>query len=103
MYFSILQGILIFALFDVKPKVYFVAYEKVVGRPHPLFHRSRPIKAYTYPTSISSEAARGPSLIEDAEQPEDNIVLPDDEGDVVEEKGEDNNVKRSNVNFCNVN
>ncbi len=85
-----------------------MAYEKVVGRPHPLFHRSRPIKAYTYPTSISSEAARGPSLIEDADPPEDNIVLPDDEEeddekDVVEEKGEGNNVKRSNVNFCNVN
>jgi hypothetical protein len=53
-----------------------VAFEKVVGRPHPKFHRTRPVKKYVCPTSISSEATRaqtpGPSFAEDDMEEDDD-------------------------------
>lgn len=67
-----------------------MAFEKVVGRPHPKFHRTRPVKKYVCPTSISSEATRaqtpGPSFAEDE--------LEDDDDDDNEDDGlqETNNV-----------
>ncbi|TRY68695.1 hypothetical protein TCAL_09669, partial [Tigriopus californicus] len=36
-----LQGVIIFFLFDLKPKIYFFAFEKIVGRPHPNYKKSR--------------------------------------------------------------
>ena len=83
------QGVLIFVLFDLKRKVYFVAFEKVVGRPHPKFHRTRPIKNYANPTSISSEATRAPtprpSFAEDEIVEED---YGDDDDDLQEVKND---------------
>ena len=29
------QGILIFLMFDLRPKIYYMAFEKVTGKPHP--------------------------------------------------------------------
>ena len=46
-YFTIflLQGITIFLLFDLKRKIYYMAYEMVMGRPHPSVRRHRLLKA----------------------------------------------------------
>ena len=90
------QGLLIFALFDVKPKVYFVAYEKVLGRPHPLFPQSKMVKAYVYPASISSEAAQGPSLGTSLHD-DNETIQPDEEEDAEEVTEKSPRENRGNV------
>ena len=35
----------IFLLFDLKRKIYYMAYEKIMGRPHPSVRRHRLLKA----------------------------------------------------------
>ena len=85
-YFRI-QGVIIFVLFDLKSKVYFVGYEKIMGRPHPTLHRSRPIENFA--TSISSEAA-----VEPEESLEDD--LEDEEEDDESEEEHDESVVEAN-------
>lgn len=33
------QGVLIFVLFDLKAKIYYMTYEKVMGKPHPMVRK----------------------------------------------------------------
>lgn len=40
-YLLFFQGVIIFFLFDLKPKIYFLAFEKIVGRPHPYYKKRK--------------------------------------------------------------
>ena len=39
--FAVLQGVVIFVVFDLKSKIYFMMYEKIMGKPHPSIRKHR--------------------------------------------------------------
>ena len=69
--FFLLQGVTIFLLFDLKRKIYYLIYEKIMGQPHPSIRRHRLLKAPGHVISSVIAATTTGSLATVQKSPQD--------------------------------
>ena len=70
-FFPSFQGVTIFLLFDLKRKIYYLIYEKIMGQPHPSIRRHRLLKAPGHVISSMVTATTTGSLATVQKSPQD--------------------------------
>ena len=66
---------LIFLLFDLKAKIYYMTYEKVMGRPHPTVRKHRLLRLNTTSTEKRFQPQPQPQLSQEPQNQEDQLSL----------------------------